>query len=96
MLSPSMKTSACSLMELGLVMKKYARVRWKRETDVMIVLADMRAMVAFGSLWEWYLDVLGSSVLCASQYEAFASRKEGGTGSRKGGAQEAKKKRSCV
>lgn len=33
-------------------MKKYARVIWKSETDVMIVLADMSAMVAFGSHWD--------------------------------------------
>jgi hypothetical protein len=33
---------------LGLVKKKKARVMWKRESEVMIVLADMSAMIAVG------------------------------------------------
>lgn len=44
MLSPMTKTMACSSMVRGLVRKKKARVRWKRETEVMMVLAAMSGM----------------------------------------------------
>jgi hypothetical protein len=82
-------------MELGLVMKKYARVRWKRETEVIIVLADMSAIVALCFVGDGCLDVLRSSnraVSGVSQDEAVAVAKEGETDSREGGAQEAKYK----
>ena len=44
MLSPMTKTMACSSMVRGLVRKKKARVRWKREMEVMMVLAAMSGM----------------------------------------------------
>lgn len=43
--SPSTYTIAWSAMVAGFVRKKYARVTWKREREVMIVFADMIAMV---------------------------------------------------
>lgn len=46
MLLPRTHTSACSLMVRGLERKKKARVRWKRETEVMMVVEAIRAMVA--------------------------------------------------
>ena len=39
-----MNTSVWSEIAPGAVRKKYANVIWKRESDVMIVAADMRAM----------------------------------------------------
>jgi hypothetical protein len=43
-------TSAWSAIVEGLVRKKKASVMWKRETDVMIVFAEMSAIVAVGCL----------------------------------------------
>lgn len=40
------QTRAWSAMVPGFVRKKKPRVMWKRETEVMIVLAEMSAMVA--------------------------------------------------
>jgi hypothetical protein len=48
MLSPRVHTSVWSSMVLGLVRKNQARVRWKRETEVMMVVDEMSAMtIAF-------------------------------------------------
>lgn len=46
MASPMTYTSAWSAMVAGFVRKKNPSVMWKREREVRIVLADMRAMVA--------------------------------------------------
>lgn len=45
--SPRAQTRAWSAMVMGLVRKKKPRVMWKSESEVMIVFADMRAMLAF-------------------------------------------------
>lgn len=39
---------AWSAIVLGLVRKKKARVRWKRQMEVMMVLAEMSAMMGDG------------------------------------------------
>lgn len=48
MASPMMKTRVWSAIVWGEVRKKKARVRWKRERDVMIVLPEMSAIRAVG------------------------------------------------
>ena len=45
MLSPNRYTTAWSDTAAGLVRKKKASVRWKREREVMIVRADMSAIL---------------------------------------------------
>lgn len=45
MASPRTKTSAWSAIVAGLVRKKKARVMWKKESEVRIVLVDIRAML---------------------------------------------------
>jgi hypothetical protein len=45
MASPMMYTRAWSATVAGFVMKKKPSVMWKRETDVMMVRAEMSAMV---------------------------------------------------
>lgn len=46
--SPRRKTRAWSDTVMGLVRKKKARVMWKSEREVRMVLADMSAMVGAG------------------------------------------------
>lgn len=48
--SPKIHTIAWSAMVLGFVKKKKARVTWKRQREVRIVLADMSAMSAVHGL----------------------------------------------
>jgi hypothetical protein len=43
--SPNIKTRVWSTIELGEVRKKKARVTWKRERDVMIVDAEITAIL---------------------------------------------------
>lgn len=45
---PRTHTRAWSAMVAGLVRKKKARVMWKREMEVMIVVPEMRAMMGCG------------------------------------------------
>lgn len=44
--SPRAQTRAWSAMVMGLVRKKKPSVMWKSESEVMIVFADMRAMLS--------------------------------------------------
>lgn len=67
--SPRIQTRAWSAMVLGLVRKKKPKVRWKREREVMMVLAEMSAIMTIG---------VGSSVdyprAVLSMIESTASR----------------------
>jgi hypothetical protein len=45
-----MNTRVWSAMAPGFVRKKKARVRWNRESEVMIVAAEMRAILKFAQV----------------------------------------------
>lgn len=44
--SPMINTSVWSAMDDGFVRKKYAKVMWKREIELIMVAPEMRPMAA--------------------------------------------------